>query len=107
VKDGQRISVPLNEHWNAETLRTAIANRGAPGGALVEVYADRATLDRVRPVLREVLPGFNAEWFERDGAGQQQRQILFANHLREPYFRGIAKIAFHGAEGRPHGVAPA
>ena len=97
VKDGHRISVPLNAQWNAATLRTAIANRGAEGGALVEVYADRATLEQMRPLLREVLPGFEAEWFERDGAGQQPRQLQFANHLREPYLRGIAKIAFHGA----------
>jgi hypothetical protein len=94
---GQRRAIPYNVNWKAATLREALAHRGIHNAALVEVYLDEDHVGAARVVLSEVLPGFRAELFARDGAGQQQRRIQFANHLREPYFRGIVKIAFHGA----------
>jgi hypothetical protein len=89
--------VPFNVEWTAAILRAALTHRGIEGGTLVEVYLDLEFLEGCRPVLSAVFPGFRAEHFARSGAGQSRRTLRFENRIGPTYFRGIAKIAFHGA----------
>jgi hypothetical protein len=99
VIDGQGIRhlIPFNPAWTAEILRAALGHRHIENGTLREVYLDEEHLQQVRPVLREVFPGFEAELFGRSGAGQTVRRLGFENNLGPDYFRGLSKIALHGA----------
>ena len=94
---GARHLIPFNPDWTAEILRGALTHRNIAGVTLREVYLDQEHIERVKPVLREVLPGFKAELFSRDGAGQRVRRIGFENTIGPDYFRGLAKIALHAA----------
>jgi hypothetical protein len=93
---GARHAVPLNTAWSADVLRQALRHRGIEG-SLVEIYLDADHVERVRPILSQVFPGFSADHFSRSGAGQQVRTLEFENRVGVDYFRAIAKIAFHGA----------
>jgi len=99
VIDGQGIRhlIPFNTAWTAEILRAALSHRRIENGTLREVYLDEEHVQHVRPVLREIFPGFRAELFGRSGAGQTVRRLGFENNLGPDYFRGLSKIAFHGA----------
>jgi hypothetical protein len=94
---GTRHLIPFNPEWTAEVLRVALTHRNITGATLHEIYLDQHHVERVKPVLRDVFPGFRAELFGRDGAGQKVRRIGFENTIGPDYFRGLAKIALHGA----------
>lgn len=93
----RRHLVPFNVKWTAAVLRGALHNRGIGEARLVDMYLDREHIEQARRVLSEVFPRFHALHHERSGAGETRRKIQFANRLTPVYFRGLAKIAFHGA----------
>ena len=96
-ESGRRRAVPFNLEWSPDVLRHALATRGVEEGTLSEIYLDPEDLPRAREVLRIVFPGFSAEHFARSGAGQTVRRLGFWNTVNASYFRGVAKICFHGA----------
>ena len=89
--------IPFNPSWSADILRGALNHRDIENGTLHEIYLDEKHVEQVKPVLREVFPGFKAELFGRSGAGQTVRRLGFENSIGPDYFRGLAKIALHGA----------
>ena len=94
---GEKRAVPFNLEWSAEVLRRALETRGVQGWALCEVYFEPEHMQQARSLLSQVLPGFSAQHFGLSGAGQSVRTIGFMNEVGPSYFRGICKIAFHGA----------
>jgi len=99
VKDetGVLHAVPFNIDWSPVVLREALRSRGLADVQLEDVYLDAEKLERARPVLTEVFPGFTAQHYGRSGAGRQHRTLRFEHTIGPAYFRAIAKVAFHAA----------
>jgi hypothetical protein len=93
---GQHRYMLLNLAWQPDTLRKMVATVGFREPQLTEIYCDPDEVDEARALLSPVFPGFTAQAYARDGESAQ-RQMRGEFRLAAPYFRGLAKIAFHYA----------